>query len=177
MFHSVSRFAFLVIILALFLSACELPKVSFSAPVWVTNVPISFSGKVHAVEYHVTSGNNITCALDTTGILTVDVKGKVVFNTQGGIFTISQDGQCIDQGKGKGWEVEGQIEQPILPYLKFTTCSNGHMRAEGSAEYVVAQYQQDTQTSKLTGGITCYDENNQPVSTFSLYLTAQEPRK
>ncbi len=177
MFCSRCRFVLLVIVLALALSACELLKISLSEPVWVTNVPISFSGKVHAVEYHVTSDNSITCALDTIGMLTVDAKGRVVFNTQGGTFTVSQDGQCVDQGKDKGWQVEGQVEQPILPYLKFTTCSRGHLRAEGSAEYVVAQYQQDTQTSKLTGGITCYDENNQPVSEFSLYLMAQEPRK
>jgi hypothetical protein len=172
-----SRFLLLVIVLLLSFTACELPKIAPSALVWVTNLPISFSGSVHVVEHHVTSDNNITCALDTIGKLAVDEKGKVVFTTQGGTFTVGKDGNCVEQGKDEGWQIEGQVELPTSPYLKFNTCSSGHLRAEGSAEYIVAEYQQDTQTSKLTGGITCYDENNIPVSEFGLYLTAKEPRR
>ena len=46
-----------------------------------------------------------------------------------------------------------------------------------AAEHIVAEYQQDTQTGKLTGGVTCYNENNKPVSEFAFYLAATEPRK
>jgi len=129
------------------------------------------------VEHHATGSASFTCAIDTDGMLIVDEKGKVVFTTQGGIFTIGSDGQCLEQGKDKGWHMEGQIEMPSSPYLKFTTCAGENMRAEGSAEYIVAKYEQDTQTGKLTGGSTCYDENNQPVSEFGFYMTAEEARK
>jgi hypothetical protein len=177
MFCAHCRFFLLVIILTLCLSVCELPKISFSEAVWVTNLPISFSGNVHVVEDHAINDTSITCAVDTTGVLKVDEKGKVSFTTQGGTFTVDKDGQCFEQGKDKGWQVEGEVDLPTLPNLIFTTCDNGQLRAEGSAEYIVAAYHQDTQTSKLTGGITCYGENNKPVSEFSLYLTAEEPRK
>jgi hypothetical protein len=172
-----SCFVLLVMVLALPLSACEMPKIVLSTPVWVTSVPVSFSGNVHVVEHHLTSDNSFTCAVDTTGKLAVDEKGKVVLVTQGGTFAVGEDGQCVEQGIDKGWQIEGQVELPTRPYLKFTTCSSGHLRAEGSAEYIVAGYQQNTQTSKLTGGITCYDENNKPVSEFGLYLIAEEPRR
>jgi hypothetical protein len=170
------RFVLLVIVLALPLSACNLPGMSFSAPVWVTNVPVSFSGSVHVVEYHFTSAANFSCAVDAQGVVAVDKEGNAALTTQGGTLAANADGQCAGLGKEKGWQVEGQVEQPSLSYLKFTTCSNGQLRAEGSAEYVVMQYETDTQISKLTGGITCFDKNNKPISTFSFYLTTKEPR-
>ena len=167
----------LAILLVLSASACNLPSITFHGPVWVTNLPVTFTGKTHAVEHHLSGGKSFTCAVDTTGALTVNEKGGVVFTIQGGTFTVDASGNCVEQAEGQGWRVEGQTELPGQPLLKFTTCNNGRYRAEGSAEYIVAAYQQDTQTSKLTGGITCYDAQNKPIAEFSLYLTATEPRK
>jgi hypothetical protein len=158
-------------------SACSLPSISFQEPVWIIDLPVTFTGRFNVVEHHTFGGKNLTCASDTTGTLTVDRKGGVNITTQGGIFKISAEGACIEQGKDQGWQAEGQVEQPSQPYLKFTTCSQGRYRAKGSAEHIVADYQQDTQTGKLTGGVTCYDANDRPVAEFAFYLAATEPRK
>jgi hypothetical protein len=176
-FYLSSALLCLAVLLVLSSSACSLPSITFQEPVWVTDLPVTFTGRFYVVEHHTSGGKNFTCSTDTTGALTVDSKGGVAFTTQGGVFLIGADGQCIEQGKDQGWQVEGQVEQLSQPYLKFTTCSKGRYRAQGSAEHVVAQYQQNTQTGKLTGGVTCYDENIKPVSEFAFYLAATEPRK
>jgi len=166
---------FLVLVLSA--SACDLPSITFHEPVWITNVPITFNGRFNVVEHHTFAGKSLSCSTDTTGALTVDRKGSVTFTTRGGVFSIDANGQRVEQGKDQGWRVEGQVEPPGQPFLKFTTCSQGRYRAEDSAEHIMAEYQQDTQTGKLTGGVTCYNENNKPASEFAFYLAATEPRK
>ncbi len=161
-------------------AACSLPGISFRAPVWIINLPVTFTGRFTVVEHHTFAGQSVSCSKETTGLVTVDRNGKVALTTQGGVFSIDANGQCVDQSQDPGWKAEGEVENPAEPYLKFTGCTSPgatRYRAEGSAEHVVAEYQQTTQTGKLTGGVTCYDEKNKPVSELSFYLMGTETRQ
>ena len=163
--------------MVLFTAGCSLPSLSFHAPVWIITLPATFTGRFTVVEHHAFAGKSFTCSSQTTGTVTVDKQGKATVTTQGGVFSISDTGQCVEQGKSQGWQAEGQVENPEQPYLKFTSCNQGKYRAEGSAEHIVAEYQATTQTGKLTGGVTCFDEHNQPVAELSFYLLGSEPRQ